>query len=198
MQKYRGHDVIEDRTANDHKDGRVEHWISIVEAYKPAGNRILEVGCAHGVLLEALAKRGYSCVGTEVDEATADWTRKKTGLRVLTGMFPGGETPPCDLFLSFDVIEHSVSPEEFLRAAAAALSPDGVVVLQTPIDLGQYDPPFGTMFEKSFDDAQHLFVFTRESIARMGDRCGLQLVEVDSWRPGQEIVVLRKSSTGGK
>lgn len=192
MQKYRGHPIIEERTDNDQKDGRVEHWVSLVERYRPAGNRVLEVGCAHGVLLEELARRGYSCVGTEVDEATAEWTRKKTGLRILTGVFPNGETPECDLFLSFDVIEHSVSPEEFLRAAANALSPGGVAILQTPIDLKQYEPPFGTMFEKSFDDTQHLFVFTRESIGQLAERCGLSLVEVDPWRVGQEIVILKK------
>jgi SAM-dependent methyltransferase len=195
LQKYRGHPSIEDRTETDQKDGRVEHWVSLVERYRPVGNRVLEVGCAHGVLLEELAKRGYSCVGTEVDEATAAWTREKTGLQILTGLFPGGEVPPCDIFLSFDVIEHSVSPEDFLREAAKVLSPEGIVILQTPIDLKQCDPPLGTMFEKSFDDTQHLFVFTRESISLLAERCGLKVAEVDPWRVGHEIVVLKKTST---
>lgn len=193
MQKYRGHPIIEERTDNDQKDGRVEHWVSLVERYRPAGNRVLEVGCAHGVLLEDLAKRGYACVGTEVDEATAAWTRKKTGLQILTGVFPGGEVPPCDIFLSFDVIEHSVSPEEFLVAAAASLSHGGVAILQTPIDLKQCEPPFGTMFEKSFDDTQHLFVFTRESLQQLAERAGLTIIAEDPWRPAQEIVVLKKA-----
>jgi SAM-dependent methyltransferase len=197
MQKFRGHPIIEDRTENDQKDGRVDHWVSLVEQYKPAGNRVLEVGCAHGVLLEELARRGYSCVGIEVDEATAEWTRKKTGLQILSGVFPGGDVPSCDMFLSFDVIEHCVSPEEFLREAATVLSPGGIAILQTPIDLKQYDPPFGTMFEKGFDDAQHLFVFTRRSVELLAERAGLKLIAEDPWRPAQEIVILKRPPAPG-
>jgi 2-polyprenyl-3-methyl-5-hydroxy-6-metoxy-1,4-benzoquinol methylase len=192
LQKHRGHLEIEERSSCDKSDGRVEYWLSVLDTCTPPGNRVLEVGCAHGVLLQELAQRGFKCTGVEVDPVTATWTAEKTGLTIHAGVFPGIPAPDCDLFLSFDVLEHSISPEIFLREAARLLPPYGIAIIQTPIDFQDLVPPFGDMFEKSFDDAQHLFVFTRKSIRMLAKRAGLEFRSEHQWRPGHEIVVLEK------
>jgi SAM-dependent methyltransferase len=192
LQKFRGHPKIEERTSNDKSDGRVEYWLSLLNTCTPPGKRVLEVGCAHGILLKELSERGFQCTGIEVDPVTAKWTAEKTGLPIHAGVFPGVRVPDCDLFLSFDVLEHAISPEAFLREAARLLPALGVAVIQTPIDFQDLDPPFGNMFEKSFDDAQHLFVFTRKSLRMLAERAGLTFRSEHQWRPGHEIVVLQK------
>lgn len=192
LQRFRGHPEIEERTSYDRSDGRIEYWLSVLDTCAPPGKRVLEIGCAHGVLLTELSKRGFQCTGVEVDDATAKWTTEKTGLPIKAGLFPGVSVPECDLFLSFDVLEHSNSPESFLKEAARLLPQGGIAVIQTPIDLETLTPPFGQMFEKSFDDAQHLFVFTRHSIRLLAERAGLKLRSEHQWRPGHEIVVLEK------
>lgn len=192
LQKHRGHAVIEDRTSYDQSDGRVDYWLSLVERCELPGQRVLEVGCAHAVLLRELSQRGYSCTGIEVDRKTAAWARKKTGLRILAGVFPGVEAPECDLFLSFDVIEHSISPEAFLKEAARLLAPQGIAIIQSQIEFQQLDPPFGEMFAKVFDDAQHTFAFSRRGFALLAQRAGFTLLSEHPWRLGQELVILKR------
>ncbi len=192
LQKHRGHPEIEERTSYDKSDGRVEYWLSVLSTCDLPGKRVLEVGCAHGVLLRELAERGYQCAGIEVDPITAKWAAEKTGLPIHAGIFPGVRAPDCDLFLSLDVLEHSISPEGFLREAARLLSPHGIAIIQTPIDFQDRDPPFGDMFEKSFDDSQHLFVFSRKSIRMLAERVGLAFRSEYQLAPAQEIVVLEK------
>jgi len=197
MQEFRGHPAIEDRTSLDHSDGRVRYWLSLLDRCQLPGNRVLEVGCAHAVLLQELSRRGFRCVGVEVDPKTAQWTRDKTGLPILSGVFPDVDVPECDLFLSFDVLEHSASPEAFLRRASQLLAPEGIAVIQTPIEFQELDPPFGDMFDKVFDDAQHLFIFSRDGIRLLSQRVGLTFLSEHQWRVAHEIVVLKKGVSLG-
>lgn len=190
-QTVKGHLEIEHRPVNDRSDGRVDYWLGLVRRFAPSTCRVVEVGCAHGILLTELKERGYQCVGLEVDEKTAAWTRKATGLDVRSGVFPWIELPDCDLFLAFDVIEHSPDPVEFLRKTATLLSPGGVAILQTPIDYEIGEPPFGEMFASSYNEHEHLYVFTPESLRRLAGLTGFSVMAEDKWRTGHEVVVLR-------
>lgn len=189
-QTLKGHLTIENRTANDKADGRLDYWLGLIRRYGPPAGRVIEIGCAHGILLAELANRGYQCVGLEVDAKTAAWTRETTGLDIRSGLFPGLELPRCDLFLAFDVIEHSLSPVNFLQEAAKLLVPGGVAVLQTPIEYQHHKPPFGDMYEKTFDQNEHMYLFTPESMRRLAERTGFVLLAEEQWRIGHEVVVL--------
>lgn len=192
-QASKGHPPIELRPGQDRGDGRVDYWLGLIERYGGSGRRVLEIGCAHGTLLMALRDRGYTCAGVEPDEATAAWVRGTTGLDVRAGLFPALDLPPCDLFLAFDVIEHSPDPEEFLRQAARLLSPGGVAIIQTPIDRYSYEPPFGDRFDAAFDDVEHLFLFTNAAWEELARRTGLTIVSQDDrlWLH-HEVCVLQK------
>lgn len=192
IQRLKGHPTIEHRSMNDRSDGRVDYWLGLIERYGPSVGQVVEVGCAHGVLLAELKARGYDCIGVEPDELTAEWTRQNMGIDVRPAFFPDVELPKCDLFLAFDVIEHSPVPETFAKGVAQLLNPGGVAIIQTPIDRHDYQPAFGNMFDKVFDDLEHLYIFTTESIHRLSDVAGLLLIAEDRWRLAHEIVVLRK------
>jgi SAM-dependent methyltransferase len=120
---------------------------------------------------------------------------------VRAGYFPGVDLPQCDLFLSFDTLEHSPSPDAFIREVARLLVPNGVAIIQTAIERYAYTPPFGERFD-IFDDLEHLFLFTDEAITRLATEAGLDVVTLEErvWLGG-EIAVLRKphiaSPSGG-
>jgi 2-polyprenyl-3-methyl-5-hydroxy-6-metoxy-1,4-benzoquinol methylase len=176
--RLKGHPVIEYRPLNDRSDGRVNYWLGLIERYGPPSGRVVEVGCAHGVLLAELKARGYGSIGLEPDERTAEWARQNTGVDVRPGFFPNVDLPSCDLFMAFDVIEHSPNPELFLKGAAELLNPGGVAIIQTPIDRYDYQPPFGERFRAAFDDIEHLHLFTDGAMQELARRSGLQPVNM--------------------
>ncbi len=191
--RMKGHPVIEQRPANDRSDGRVDYWLRLIERYGPPTGRVIEIGCAHGVLLAELKARGYECIGVEPDERTADWSRRNMGLDVRPGFFPGISLPNCNLFLAFDVLEHSLNPLAFMKSAAQLLNPNGVVIVQSPIEYYEHEPPFGEMFGAVFDDLEHLFIFNLDSLHKLGKACGLRPITNDRWILGHEIVVLQRN-----
>lgn len=176
--RSKGQAGIEQRLVRDRTDGRLDYWLGLVERFAPRAERVVEVGCGHGVLLQELQRRGRRCVGVEPDPRTADWTSHAAGVEVRSGLFPDVEVPPSDLFMAFDVIEHSLDPVAFLQGAARVLRPGGVAILQTPVDRYGTKPPFAERFKDAFDDVEHLFLFTDEAIRRLASRAGLEVVDL--------------------
>lgn len=186
---------IEERVAVDAADGRIDHWLELIRRHGPETGTVVEVGCSHALLLERLAAAGYTCVGVEVDPAVAAWSQARSGVEIRSGLFPDVDLPRCDVFLSFDVLEHSTDPLAFVQRAAELLRPGGIAILQAPIEREQQDPPFGGRFNDAFDDIEHLFVFTDRAMRELALRSGLEVVDDAErlWLLG-EIVVLRKPS----
>jgi SAM-dependent methyltransferase len=178
VQTRMGFPAIEQRTQNDLADGRVQYWLDVVSRFAPPAGHAIEIGCAHGVLLAALKERGYRCTGVEPDSKTADWTTKRTGVTVNVGLFPGPELEPCDVFLAFDVLEHSPEPLAFLRAARELLRPGGAVIIQTPIERHDLANPFADRPD-FFDDLQHLYLFSEASFRRLARDAGLTVVQLE-------------------
>jgi len=192
-QKLKRFPTIENRAALYKSDGRLDQWLDLIERYAPRTGKVIEIGCAPGVLLEELSARGYGCVGVEISNDVAEWMRGNTGIDIRTGFFPGVDLPPCNLFLAFDVLEHSPCPVEFLRQAARQLLPDGVAIIQTAIDRYDYQPPFGPRFDM-FDDLEHLFLFTDGAMKALATEAGLEIVSLKEtlWLGG-EACVFRKA-----
>ena len=191
-QTQMGFPTIEDRAELYRQDGRLDRWLGLIGRYAPSGGSVIEVGCAPGVLLTELNERGHTCIGVEINPLGADWLRDQTSLDIRAGAFPGVELPGCDVFCSFDCLEHSPWPDRFLRAAADLLPAGGTAIIQTAIDRYQHVPPFGCR-QDIFDDIEHLFLFSDEAMARLGRQSGLELIDASQalWIAG-EICVYRK------
>lgn len=191
-QQLKGYPTIENRSLQDQTDGRLYRWLDLVEKHGRLKGRVIEIGCAHGTLLAELKQRGYECLGVEVDEESAAWTRKHTGVEVRAGIFPGVALPDCDVFMAFDVIEHSLHPDQFMREAVRLLAPGGVAIIQTPVDRHETARPFLEWFTPVFDDVEHLFLFTVESIHKLAAVAGLEIIEEAHGVLGIDVTVFRK------
>jgi SAM-dependent methyltransferase len=191
-QALKGHPTIEHRAERYRSDGRLNAWLQLVDVYAPTQRSVVEVGCAPGILLQTLAKRGFACVGVEISEGVAAWMRGELELDIRAGYFPGVDLPQCDLFLSFDTVEHSPEPDAFMREAARLLLPGGVAIIQTAIERYGLSPPFGARFDL-FDDLEHLFLFTDQAMKSLADCAGLEVVSLEEclWLGG-EIAIFRK------
>ena len=176
-QRWRGWPAIEDRAALYRADGRLAYWLQLITRYGAASGRVVEIGCAPGVLLAELTEQGYSCCGVEPDPEVARWIRDHAGAEVIAGVFPQVQIPRCDLFLAFDVLEHVHAPHEFLAAAFSSLRPGGIAIIQAPIEFEDYEFPFATRPE-FFDDLEHLILFTDRTMRRLADVSGLEVVAI--------------------
>ena len=105
------------------------------------GNRILEVGCAYGFLLDHLRKKGWEVTGVEVSPLSSAYAREELGLDVRTGSVEDAdlEEGSFDAVLLLDVLEHLHRPYDILARIASLLSPRGVLVVQCPWELYHWE-----------------------------------------------------------
>ncbi len=99
--------------------------------------RVLELGCAHGFLLERLARRA-AVVGLDVSSYALDAARRRVPaaelhLADLDAAWPHALEPGSfDLVVARYVFEHLAAPGAALRRSAALLKPGGALLFAVP------------------------------------------------------------------
>ena len=114
------------------------HWHGDARGLRPlASKRALDVGCGAGLLCEPLARLGAKVTGVDAaaeNIAVAKVHAEGSGLAVdyLHGDVAGLKLTCFDLVTAMEVIEHVADKPAFIAALAAALAPDGLMILSTP------------------------------------------------------------------
>ena len=113
-------------------DRVLQRWrIDKAIAHVRPGDRLLDVGCHEGELIERVAARVATATG--VDPVARP--REEARLHILRGVFPGElDFAPgsFDCITALAVLEHVPDPAGFARACAAALAPGGRIVITVP------------------------------------------------------------------
>jgi SAM-dependent methyltransferase len=150
----------------------------LIERYAPARDRLLDVGCATGLFLDALRARGWQTYGVELVEHAARLARERLGLDVHTGTLQEAQFPSAwfDAVTMWDVLEHVPDPLAELREICRVLKPGGVLVLRIP-DIGSPESRFFGGYWVGLDAPRHLYVFSSTTVAATLSRAGLELVE---------------------
>ncbi|UCH79458.1 MAG: class I SAM-dependent methyltransferase, partial [Candidatus Coatesbacteria bacterium] len=117
-----------------------------VPAYRPGG-RLLDVGAGAGDFVAAAEALGWEVAGVEANEETARGAQE-AGLAVVAGdatevLTSGRLAGPFDLVRFHHTLEHLTAPAEALRAAAAATSPGGRLLVAVPNAGGVFARWFG-------------------------------------------------------
>jgi SAM-dependent methyltransferase len=143
----------------------------------PQNMRCLEIGCAAGEFSSLLSQRGAQVVGIDlsaraIQEAKSRYPQVNFFQADITTL----SEQPFDVILAFEVIEHVISPTEFLKAVFTRLRPGGFAVLTTPNyacgkSLGAKRwSGFSTSFE-------HLYFFTPDALTACASAAGLATVD---------------------
>lgn len=112
-----------------------------IQRYRGSSGRLLEVGCAHGFLLDHLRKQNWSVAGVEVSPLAAGYAIDELGLYVknCTVEKAGFPDNSFDVVLLLDVLEHLHRPFETLREIGRILVPGGKLVVQCPWELTHWE-----------------------------------------------------------
>jgi len=140
------------------------------------GNKVLEIGCADGTVLSMLKSKGFEPFGIEPSTGNALFCRDQ-GINIFNGSYekyPMMEGSCFDLVCSYFVLEHMISPVNFLSFCNSLLDYGKIMLIEIP-DIGAYKN------EKSPSDLlfffEHQFHFSRECITILLQRCGFELIE---------------------
>lgn len=120
------------------RDAIDAHWSRDPDSFKPLeGRRALDAGCGAGLLAEPLARLGASVTGIDAAPENIAAAREHAAGMGLSIDYRHGEIGQLDLadfdlVCALEVIEHVADKSAFLSALAAAMSPDGLMILSTP------------------------------------------------------------------
>ena len=143
----------------------------------PVG-RMLEIGCASGAFLHAMAQKGWDVRGIEFSQSAADRSRK-LGYPVYEGQIESAPTPsePFDLVVGWMVLEHLHDPVAALRKVSKWTRPGGWLALSVP-NIASYQ---FSLFGNAWFPLQlpnHLFHFTPNSLARVLKAAGWKVEKI--------------------
>ena len=130
------------------------------------------------VFFLAEASDTFEVEGIEPCEEAARFCRSR-GFNVATGLANSetiGSPHPVDAVAMLDVIEHLPDPLSVLKLVNARLRPGGHLVITT----GDWDSVLSRSMKSSWrlmTPPQHLFFFSRRSLAAILERAGFRVIE---------------------
>jgi 2-polyprenyl-3-methyl-5-hydroxy-6-metoxy-1,4-benzoquinol methylase len=108
--------------------------IKIIRKFIGPSGKLLDIGCFCGLFLNEVAKSGWECCGIEPLVSPAIYARANFGINVITDTLKEDIYPPesFDVVTAFQVFEHLVFPDEYLKIIANILKPGGLLVIEVP------------------------------------------------------------------
>lgn len=158
------------------------------------GRRILEVGCAHGFLLDYLRSRGWDVEGVEVSPLSSSFARGRFGLTVHTGTVESTPLPvgSYDAVLLLDVLEHLHRPFDTLGRIADLLVPGGTLVVQCPWELTHWEESLQAVLRgmrtgsiRPDSIPAHLYFFSPRTLDAVLSRGGFRVTARQSGNYGE-------------
>ena len=147
------------------------------------GGKLLELGCAYGFFL-AEARGDYDGLGVEMAPSAVAFARSR-GLDVIEGSLREEilvTRGPFDAVAMLDCIEHLEAPDETVALVARGLRPGGHIVITT----GDWDSALARVTKANWrlmTPPQHLFFFSRKTLATLLERNGFEVLSVSSpWK----------------
>lgn len=156
--------------------------------------RLLDVGCGAGVLLHAMARHGWTVVGTELSSLAAEQLRA-AGLTVHLGHLEAAAEAPgsFDVIVLSEIIEHVREPKALLAPAVRLLRSGGCLYVTTP-NIDSLSRRLLVQRWRAIAVPEHLHYFSVKSLRWLLDSFGLRTRSV--WTEGLDPFALVQGLRG--
>jgi 2-polyprenyl-3-methyl-5-hydroxy-6-metoxy-1,4-benzoquinol methylase len=154
------------RRAQNRRCHMIDHAVS---AQDGQFRRLLDVGCASGIFLEAMhTYSGWQVEGVELNETAARATSDRLGVPVFAGPFEQARYPDAtfDAITLWDVLEHLHDPQASLCELRRILKPNGALFVRVP-NAASYVARLCGRYWSGYDLPRHMTLFTPRTLSRM-------------------------------
>lgn len=149
------------------------HILAKFPKFNGAHPKILDIGCAHGFLLDEAKKLGWDTDGVELSKEASSYALKHFCLKVsCSSIFRANFTDDrFDYITIMGVIEHLPDPVRVIRETRRILKPSGYLAITTintrgPVKLFKLKPP------------EHLYYFSSQNISMLLRSCGYDVLKI--------------------
>jgi 2-polyprenyl-3-methyl-5-hydroxy-6-metoxy-1,4-benzoquinol methylase len=157
---------------------------------RPAPAKLLDIGAGTGAFVHTARRIGFDARGLEPNEAIVRGARER-GIPLIRGSWRKARGR-YHVITVHDVIEHLTDPIACLRHLRRRLSPDGLLVLETPEWM-----PERTADWKHFRPREHVCLYGERSLRELARRSGLDTVRVTRPVP-DKIALYAQVQLGGR
>jgi 2-polyprenyl-3-methyl-5-hydroxy-6-metoxy-1,4-benzoquinol methylase len=157
---------------------RCLYWLRTLLKYRRPPARVLELGSAHGGFVAMLRWAGFDATGLEISPWVVNYAQENFAVPMLLGRVEDQDLAPAslDVIALMDVLEHLHDPAQTMGRCLSLLKPEGILLMQTPcyVEGASYEEMVARSprFVEMFQPAEHLYLFSRASIAEFFNRLG--------------------------
>lgn len=183
--------------ANQNREGLLSPFLRkcrIKAALPFLKGKILDVGCADGILCENTSRADYT--GVDINGDLLIEARKNKPGYEFYDYYPAGRQ--YDTIVALAVVEHVKDPQKWIQDLSHFLKQDGKMVLTTPHPRGRRIHEVGATLGVFSHHAaeEHESFLDEKSMHTIADRAGLLLVTSKNFLLGfNQLFVLQKPST---
>ncbi len=178
--KYMTDDYVDQNPSWDLEDSpwKADHVQQMLSRNRLTPNRICEVGCGAGAILQALKEKRPDVHFTGYDIAPAAkkfWDQiELSGIDFVLGDFFNMDNKEYGVILLLDVLEHVVDPHQFLSGLKSKAD---YIIIHFPLDLSA----FSVVREKPLLHVRrkvgHIHYFTKGLALELLDECGFDVLD---------------------
>lgn len=154
-----------------------QRHLAIVQKYKQGG-KLLDAGCASGVLLSCAADAGWNVTGVEPSEVLAAKAKESLNGRgeIICATLQDAGLPESsfDVLTLWDVLEHVREPVPFLQTCVSLIKPGGYLIANVPDIQSRPARLLGERWPLLL--AEHLNYFDRNTLKLIGEKVKLQWI----------------------